>query len=343
MTNLAKVYRVSGRKQEAIQLLEQALALSKRLDHPETLELMSSLAADYSDVGRSEEAIALCEECLKLQKSRLGLGHPRTWSSIDSLFRAYVIAGRLGNQNGIASDSAMQLLTDMLTPAGESQPTSAPLLRARAGFLARLGCANQAIADLSQAVRLEPENHDLYHVLAPLLVETGDRDAYRSHCAKVVELFGKTTEPYVAERMAKDCLILTPSGVELDLVQNMADTAIGAGENHDAWSFFQFVKGLCEYRQGRFASSVKWMQSALTRPGEVAFRDAQAQLVLAMAHYQLNEAEQARAALAEGDNIIRSKSTTAPGVLKSDWSDWLIAQALLREASALIEPLPGQE
>jgi tetratricopeptide (TPR) repeat protein len=315
------------------------------LDHlvtNEFIDLLSTLAADYSAVGRVDEAIALCEQTLKLHKSRFGMDHATTQSTIDNLFRVYVTAGRLGKQE-TPSDSAMQLLTDLVTPAGDKQPTSARLLSARAGFLARLGCTNQAIADLSQAVRLEPENHELYHLLAPLLVENGDLDAYRDHCAKVVELFAKTTEPHVAERMAKDCLILPTSGVELHVVENMANTAIGAGENHGWWTYFQFVKGLCEYRQQRFASSVEWMETVLAKRGGEPFRDAQAQLVLAMAHDQLKEAEQARAALAEASVVIDSNSTTAPGVLNTSWYDWLIARALQREARALIEPPLGQE
>ncbi|MEX2306114.1 MAG: hypothetical protein WD738_00880 [Pirellulales bacterium] len=152
-----------------------------------------------------------------------------------------------------------------------------------------------------------------------------------------MERFAKTNDPTIAERMAKDCLILPSSGANLDVVADMADSAIAAGPDHWGATFFQFAKGLSEYRQGHFTSTVEWMQKVLAMPGEFVFRDAQAYLVLAMAHHQLNQADEARAALAEGNAIIEAKPKVGGGGLGVDWNDWLIAHALRREAQALIE------
>ena len=202
---------------------------------------------------------------------------------------------------------------------------------------ARTGRWKEAAADFLKLIELEPENHENYHLLAPLLVQSGDLDAYRRHCAQIVERFGKTNDPAIAERMAKDCLILPSSGADLDAVAEMADSAIAAGPDHWGATFFQFAKGLSEYRQGHFTSAVQWMQKVLAMPGEFEFRDAQAYLVLAMAHHQLNQADEARAALAEGSAIIEAKPKVGSGALGVDWNDWLIADALRREAQALIE------
>jgi eukaryotic-like serine/threonine-protein kinase len=157
-----------------------------------------------------------------------------------------------------------------------------------------------------------------------------------------VERFGKTNDPAIAERMAKDCLILPSSGADLDVVADMADLAIAAGPDHWGATFFQFAKGLSEYRQGHFTSAVQRMQQVLVMPGEFVFRDAEAYLVLAMAHHQLNQSDEARAALAEGSSIIEAKPTVGIRALGVDWNDWLIAHALRREATALIEgPSPA--
>jgi serine/threonine protein kinase/tetratricopeptide (TPR) repeat protein len=233
---------------------------------------------------------------------------------------------------------AEQLVSELLTPELESDPQSAGWLRFRGDLWARTGRWKEAVADFSKLIELEPENHENYHMLAPLLVQSGDLDAYRRHCAQVVERFGKTDDPAIAERMAKDCLILPSSDADLDAVDDMIDSAIAAGPDYWAATFFQFAKGLSEYRQGHFTSAVEWMQKALAKPGESEFRDAQAYLVLAMAHHQLNQVEEARAALAEGSAIIEARQPIlGSGARGVDWNDWLIAHALQREAKALIE------
>jgi serine/threonine-protein kinase len=225
----------------------------------------------------------------------------------------------------------------MLTPEFESQPQSAGWLRFRGDLWARTGRWKEAAADFSKLIELEPENHENYHLLAPLLVQSGDLDAYRRHCAQVAKRFGKTNDPTIAERMTKDCLILPSSGADLDIVADMADSAIAADPDHWGATFFQFAKGLSEYRQGHFTSAVQRMQKVLATPGEFEFRDAEAHLVLAMAHHQLKQADEARAALAEGSAIIDAKPKVGSGALGVDWNDWLIAHALRIEARDLIE------
>jgi eukaryotic-like serine/threonine-protein kinase len=236
---------------------------------------------------------------------------------------------------------AEQLVSELLTPELESHPQSAGWLRFRGDLWARTGRWKEAAADFSKLIELEPENHENYHLLAPLLVASGDLDAYRRHCAQVVDRFGKADDPTIAERMAKDCLILPSSGADLDAVDDMIDSALAAGPDYWAASFFQFAKGLSEYRQGHFTSAVEWLQKALAMPGESEFRDAQAYLVLAMVHHQLNHVEEARAAFAEGSAIIETRQPIlGSGARGADWNDWLIADALQREATALIERPP---
>jgi Flp pilus assembly protein TadD len=185
---------------------------------------------------------------------------------------------------------------------------------------------------------LQPANHEFYHSLAPLLVQSGDLEGYRRHCARFAARFGETTDPLIAERMAKDWLMLPPLGADLATANKWAETAVAAGTNHWAWTFFQFVKGLAEYRQGHFASAVEWTQRALTKAGEVPFRDVEAYMVLAMAQHQLKRAEEARSALAKGVEIAETKLPKLDsGDLGGSWNDWIIAHALLREAKAMIE------
>jgi serine/threonine protein kinase/Flp pilus assembly protein TadD len=234
-----------------------------------------------------------------------------------------------------------QIVSEIITPHLENDPENADWLRFRGELWGRIGRWKEAAADFSKLVELDSANHEYHHFLTPLLVEIGDRDAYRRHCARIVERFGKTNDPVIAERMAKDCLILPSSGVDLDAVDDMAESAIAVDPDHWGIGFFQFVKGLSEYRNGNFASAVGWMQKALAKPGDFHFRDAQAYLVLAMAHHQTNRVDEARAAFAQATATIDARPKPGSGGLGTDWNDWLIVHALQREAQSLIDSPPS--
>src|SRR5688500_19447138 len=65
-------------------------------------------------------------------------------------------------------------------------------------------------------------------------------------------------------RSAKDSLILPNSGADPGLVDELADLA-AAFDKHWATPWFRVVKGLSEYRQGRFPGAVEWLKKALDR------------------------------------------------------------------------------
>ncbi|HEY5042108.1 MAG TPA: hypothetical protein VIK53_08905, partial [Verrucomicrobiae bacterium] len=77
---------------------------------------------------------------------------------------------------------------------------------------------------------------------------------------------------------------------------------------------------------------------ALTKVGARSERDVAAYMVQAMACQRLNQPDKARAALATGKEIAGTKLPKLDGGdLGGYWLDWVTAQALLREAKALIE------
>src|SRR5207244_10161440 len=125
---------------------------------------------------------------------------------------------------------------------------------------------------------------------------------------------------------AKDCLLLPSSGADLESVARMVETAVSAGTNHWANSWFQLVKGLAEYRQGRFASAVEWSQKALSRTGENFNRDVEAYMVLAIARHQLKQTDEAQATLAKGLEVADTRLPKLDsGDLGGAWLDWIIA------------------
>jgi hypothetical protein len=131
--------------------------------------------------------------------------------------------------------------------------------------------------------------------------------------------------------MAKDCLILPNSGADLKLVDAMADVAVTRGGN----ILFECCKATAEYRQGHFAEAIKWAGSALKDP--FPYSRAEAYSILAMSEFQRGQTNEAHAALVNCDQVIeKSLPKLDSGDVGQDWRDWIIAQALQREASDLI-------
>src|SRR5205823_4683639 len=114
-----------------------------------------------------------------------------------------------------------------------------------------------------------------------------------------------TTNSGIADRMAKDCLILPSSGVNLGPVAAMAELAVAKGKTSDAYPFFQCCKALAEYRQGHFEGAAKWAEQAAKNP--FPHSQAEAYAILAMAQCQLKHVENARAALGRCNQVVEER------------------------------------
>jgi serine/threonine protein kinase len=202
-----------------------------------------------------------------------------------------------------------------------------------------------ALSDYRLLIELNPNEHLNYHALSSVLAQVGDVEAYRQHCDKALLRFSGTKEPTIAERMAKDCLILPNTGMDLDAAGALADTAVTLGRSHPYLHNFQLAKGLAEYRQGHYASALDWMQKcfpAMDRQGPGGSWGAvEAHTVAAMANFQLRQTDAANRELAKGIQIAEKKASpiNVSNLFKNNemaWTDWIIAHALMREAGALI-------
>jgi eukaryotic-like serine/threonine-protein kinase len=241
---------------------------------------------------------------------------------------------------------------------------NAPLHPAGASMFAVIGMMHAtrerwdaAITNYGKIVTVMPGDDAAYHLLAALYVQTSDAENYRRHCDAILARFSGTTNPIVAERCAKDCLILPPQPQQWAALSKLITTAVA---EHPDWPYIQFVKGLAEYRQGRAQSAVDWLRKVVAQKGE-KYRDVQAHMVLAMAQHRLGQSELARATFANGLAIAQEKfprgratvgadshvneerfwnrvdAQAGKATLDANWHDWIVSQALMREASALIE------
>ena len=149
--------------------------------------------------------------------------------------------------------------------------------------------------------------------------------------------------------MAKDCLILPLPGVDLHPIAAMANTAVTVGSGYAELPFFEVCKALAEYRDGHFDEAIVWAQKTLQNPNSNSrnfspYSQGEAYAVVAMAKYQLNRVEGARTAMAKLREIVESQlPRIEDGDLGVNWRDWIIVDALRKEARSLIEGLPAPQ
>ncbi len=374
LNNLADVYRHYQMPTEAEPLSRESLAIREKLFGKESLEAAASLRVLcilMGDEGKWPESEAMAQEVLAIRRKQLGPEHPliaasladAAWAAghqgkldeVESLQREAVKMQRklLGDSHPASVDSlknlyttlesegksaeSQQLLNDALTPTLKKQPSSAKLLALLAVRLARQERWLEATTNAALAVEYQPGNPDYYHLLAPLLAITHNQTAYEQLCQNIIAKFADTKNPYVADRMAKDCLLLPHSGVNLQQVAKLVDTSLAVGNGDPSMPFFQTCKALSEYRLGHFAEAIKWGAKPLD--SSQIFAQAHVCAVLAMVHWQLGQKNEARTILAKGDVLAPHPMPENIAEDSSDaWQSWLFARISLDEAAALIEP-----
>src|SRR5262249_17284691 len=151
----------------------------------------------------------------------------------------------------------------------------------------------------------DPGDHWHWFGAAPLYLHRGDVAAYRRACREMLERFGNTDQPEIAERTAKTCLLI-PDSADLERAVKLAQRP-PTGRRNPTWSWYLMkTRGLAEYRAGRPAAAVEWLkrckpqaQGGEARVAAWAPLDGMLFAVLAMAHHRVGQAEAARAALAK--------------------------------------------
>jgi eukaryotic-like serine/threonine-protein kinase len=206
-----------------------------------------------------------------------------------------------------------------------------PVLRQLAQLLLSRSRGEEARLIWQKSLENDPPDHDAWYGYAELCLYLGQEDAYRRNRRVLLERFGNTTDPVIAERTARACLLLPLSDEDLQPAAALADRAVLLGAKHRFYQFFLATKGLAEYRRGQFGSAIDWFQKAgvrgvwmpVTRP------------VLAMALHRSGQTRQAQEALAAAVSSINWNERTADNLDK-----W-IAHVLRREAEELIETEKG--
>jgi serine/threonine protein kinase/Flp pilus assembly protein TadD len=218
---------------------------------------------------------------------------------------------------------------------------TAEQLRALGDAFGRQGLWAETARAFDRQIALNPGDHWNYYVRTPVFLMMGDEAGYHAHRRRMLERFGATTDPFLAERTAKAGLLRPASDEETARLAHLARVAVVNGADSQYLFYFQCSRGLAEYRSGLNSAALEWVAQA-RRPQGVASNEVLGDLVAAMAHQRLGQADEARALLNRAGRVLAGAD--APGAipkeLGGEWWDWAIAMILQREAIALIHD-PG--
>ncbi len=289
---------------QAADYYEKAL----RLD-PNYARAHNNVGDVLRDRGRRDEAIKSYETALRLDPDY-------AWPHVN-LAKLLHGEGRVAE----AEDHYRQVL--------RFDPDNLEALRGVRGFLVAKGRGEEARLGWAKALEANPPSPDAWYGYAELCLFLGEQEEYGRARRALLDRFGATASPYIAEPVGRACLLLPVTGDELREAAALTDRAAAAAASTAKWiyRYFLFAKGLAEYRRGRLGSAIAVMDGDA---GEV-MRPAPL-LVTAMAQHRLGRAAEAR-------------QTLAAAVLAFDWRarradnrDFWIRHVLRREAEALIVP-----
>jgi serine/threonine protein kinase len=364
---LAKSLQREGKASEAESEWREALGVGDTLwpkDKPERLYALRDFAETLENQRKWQEAEAVWRDSLVLWRDRGGaqekdsmytlrklgisLEMAGKWPQAESVYReALGISRKNGDEDADALVDrdrvarslmaqkkfveAQEFLDQGLTSTFVTKPASLTLLISRVNLNGRQAQWQEAAADARLALQHQLTDHYRYHTLAALRAMAGDHAGYQEVCKTLITKFSDSPDPYVAERMVQDCLLLPDSGADLTVMDKLADKAVTVGVNTDGLPYFQACKAMVLYRSGNFADAVSWTTKAVDCPSD--FAKAKAYAVMAMAHWRLRHADEAHAALAKG------KALAPPADdLGESWVAWVMARISLDEASRLIDP-----
>ncbi len=194
-------------------------------------------------------------------------------------------------------------------------------------LLLQKGRLEDARAVWRKSLDFNPPDHDSWFGYAELCLFLGQVEEYRRARRELLQHFGDTKDPTIAERTSRACLLLPATGEELQKAAALADLAVNAGQKQPPNDWYMFAKGLAEYRQDRPESAIDWLEKSIA--GKVAMPS---RLVLAMAQHRSGRVEEARDTLIIALAFYNWNQATGAG------HDVWINHVLRREAEMLIVP-----
>jgi serine/threonine-protein kinase len=289
--------------------------LGEAIDYYElALQLDPKYARTYNNLGIALQAQGRLDEAIQYHQKAVQLDPDYAWAHYD-LGNALQVKGRL--------DEAYHHYQHVIRLDPTNREVQGPL---RIVLVAQ-GRGQEAQVDWRKALDANPPHPDAWFGYAELCLFLGQQEEYRCARRALLDRFGASTDPYIAEPVSRACLLLPAPKDELQKAVALADRAVAAKGSTPLWiyRYFLFAKGLAEYRQARLESAISVMEGEASKVMGPAPR-----LIVAMAQHRQGQQKQAR-------------KTLAAAIVAFDWSaaqadsrDVWICHVLRREAEAMI-------
>ncbi len=195
----------------------------------------------------------------------------------------------------------------------------------------------EAIAAMTLVLAADPGEHSIWYRIAPLFVEAGDVDGYDRHRYALLDRYGSTDHPQVAERTAKACLLLPGPPDVIRRAAGLAGLALDRGaEDVGTLPYYLLASGMAEYRLDHLADAEGRFRQALARGSRSWNLLVPANLLLAMALQKQGRDDQALAHWTVARTIFDRDVPKLDQVDEISWHDLMICRALRREAESLL-------
>ena len=198
-----------------------------------------------------------------------------------------------------------------------------------------------------KAIEWNPDNIIPYHRIAPLLLQQGKREEYKSLAKQMLNRFGESATSWKVEQLVKDCFMIPIDfdASERRLLGTLLER-LTAERNPSSWSLIAL--GLARYREADFAAATRIFEEAQAKNSSQAqfgglLVDMQIGTLRACTSLRLGHEDDALGYLAEAEQAWKEAdrlSLANRGIGADDF----VRYALFREeANALLSGSVGRD
>jgi tetratricopeptide (TPR) repeat protein len=216
----------------------------------------------------------------------------------------------------------------------KADPANGSWLSRRGQAYALLKQWDQCAADLGRSMELGEKDMAIVNAHALALAAAGDIAGHRKACADLLQKFGQTDDPQIANSVAWCCVRVVGAVRDPLPPLKLAEKAVAAHSNSSACLN---TLGAALYRAGRFADSIEKLKQAVNAQGGEG--GASDWLFLAMAHHRLGHADEAKKWLSKAVqwfDPVTLDGPKKPAVAALSWEQRLELKLLRAEAEALL-------
>jgi tetratricopeptide (TPR) repeat protein len=214
----------------------------------------------------------------------------------------------------------------------------------RAARLVQAGQFSAAAEQLEQILQRQPDLADTRFRAAIVWLRAGDQEHYERHCQKLLADARQTSDPSVADKAAKVCLLGGDHVPDLAEATKLADQAVRLGAGHEWTNYYELVRGMAAYRNQQDKEALNWLRKC--QAAKNRFSATTALVFEAMALQRQGSHVDALQALEHADTMFRelkgSRAASADWPSGFNWIDLVIFEIARREAARVVEQAPAQ-